>query len=507
MTIRSKWQSFHRWAGLLFAVFLVVFCISGIILNHREAVAGCNVSRSLLPPSYHVRNYNNGIIKGTLQLEDCTLAAYGNGGIWLTDPDFSNFRDFNAGLPAGADRRNIRNMVRTADGTLYAAAQYGLHRYDGHAWKEVDIPGNKARISDVSLMPDGRGLIILSRDKAYKLSDGKAAPIDIKAPEGYKPEVSLFKTVWMIHSGELFGLTGRIVVDFIAVVITFLCVTGIILFVLPYATRRAARNKVSEKVKRIGGMFKWNFRWHDRAGYWLFVLTLVIAVTGTCLRPPLMIPLVLTKTAPVPGSALDSPNPWHDKLRAIRYDAHMQKWILSTSEGFYFLDTDFLGMPVKADVAGVPPVSPMGVNVMHQENDSTWIVGSFSGIFRWNPEKGNVSDYFTGKPYVNTGGRPIAQDAIAGFSSDTRNTAVFDYSKGTDLFGATNPQLARQPLSLWNTALELHVGRCYNTLLGPISELFVFISGILLIFILISGYIVHRKINRRTADKHPKNNP
>lgn len=498
MKRRSRWQSFHRWAGLLFAVFLLVFCISGIILNHREAFAGCGVSRSVLPPAYHIKDYNNGIIKGTALLADSSLLAYGNGGIWLTDRDFSRFTDFNAGLPDGADRRNIRNVVRTPDGSLWAAAQYGLYRHDGTEWKEINLSGNHARLTDVTLAADGKGIIALTRDGAYRVADGKAAAIDIKAPEGYRPEASLFKTVWMLHSGELFGMAGRIVVDIIALVIAFLSVTGIILFILPYPMRRAARKALAAKAKRLGGIFKWNFRWHDRTGYWMLVLTLLIAVTGTCLRPPLMIPLVLTKTAPLPGSALDSPNPWHDRMRVIRYDASMQKWILSTSEGFYTVDTGFSGRPVRMKADAVPPVSPMGINVMHQENDSTWIVGSFSGIFRWNPQTGSVTDYMSGKPYERkSGGRPVASDAIAGFSADTRVPAVFDYAKGTPLFGPTDPKLASSPLSLWNTALELHVGRCYSPFLGPVSDLFVFIAGMLLIFILISGYMVHRRATRR----------
>ena len=56
------WRSFHKWAGIVFALFMVIFCISGIILNHRKVFAVCDVSRSWLPDQYAIRNYNNGII-------------------------------------------------------------------------------------------------------------------------------------------------------------------------------------------------------------------------------------------------------------------------------------------------------------------------------------------------------------------------------------------------------------------------------------------------------------
>lgn len=64
--VHISWKGFHRWAGIVMAVFLLVFCVSGIILNHRSAMRSCSVSRSLLPSDYHFGNFNNGIVKGTL---------------------------------------------------------------------------------------------------------------------------------------------------------------------------------------------------------------------------------------------------------------------------------------------------------------------------------------------------------------------------------------------------------------------------------------------------------
>ena len=60
------WKKYHRWFGLVLSVFMLVFCVSGIILNHREVFSGCEVSRKWLPASYHVKNFNNGVVKGTV---------------------------------------------------------------------------------------------------------------------------------------------------------------------------------------------------------------------------------------------------------------------------------------------------------------------------------------------------------------------------------------------------------------------------------------------------------
>lgn len=491
-----KWRSFHRWAGLLFSIFILVFCISGILLNHRAAIAGCDVNRSLLPSSYHIRNYNNGILKGTLRLGPDSILVYGNSGLWLTDNSFAHWREMNGGLPSGSDRRNVRNVVRTPDGAIWAAAQYDLFRHTGNRWKRVDLPGNSERVTDVTLSPDSTQIIALTRSEIYTIPVSTARDarvIHLQAAEGHNPKVSLFKTTWMLHSGELFGITGRIIVDIIAVVIIFLCVTGIVIFILPRRLRAAAARNLTARVGRLASWLKWNVRWHDRVGYWLIALTLLIAVTGMCLRPPLMIPLVLTKTAPLPGSALDNDNPWHDRLRAIRYDDRLGKWLISTSEGFVTVDAGFKTRPVAVDASKAPSVSPMGINVFEKDADGRWIAGSFSGMFRWDPVTGEVTDYFTGRKPERGQGRPVASFMASGYTADAAGPVAVDYANGTDRLGEMPAELAAQPMSLWNTALELHVGRCYNPFLGPLSDLFVFIAGLLLTLVLISGLIIRRR--------------
>lgn len=490
------WKGFHRWVGLLFSVFILVFCISGILLNHRAAIAGCDVSRSLLPSSYHIRDYNNGILKGTLRLGPDSVLLYGNSGIWLTDNDFSAVSEMNDGLPQGADRRNIRNVVRSADGSLWAAAQYDLFRRTGDRWTRIGLPGNSERVTDVTIPPGGAEIIVLTRSAVYAVplaAPHVARAIPLQSPEGHETKVSLFKTVWMLHSGELFGMAGRIAVDVVAVIIIFLCLTGIVIFILPRQLRSAAKSKLTDRARRLGSLLKWNIRWHDRAGYWLIALTLLIAVTGMCLRPPLMIPLVLTKTAPLPCSTLDSDNPWHGRLRAIRYDDRLNRWLISTSEGFVTVDKEFTTSPVPIEASKSPAVSPMGINVFERDHDSRWTVGSFSGIFRWNPVTGEVTDWFTGKKAERGHGRPVASFMAAGYTAHSGRPIAIDYARGTDALGPMPAQLATQPISLWNTALELHVGRCYSPFLGPVSDLFVFIAGLLLILVLISGLIIHRR--------------
>lgn len=519
---RFTWKKYHRWFGLVLSVFMLVFCVSGIILNHRQLFAGCEVSRSLMPSAYHIKNFNNGIIKGSIKINhrisktpSDSILAYGYGGVWLTDAEMKTWKDFNKGLPKNVDGRNIRNMVQTKNGEIWCAAMMDVYRFDGKEWKKFPLADNEERIADITLTKDSTSIIAMTRSAVYEISGKKTDAANEKTnvtrkiigqPEGFVPEVTLFKTVWNLHSGAFFGLAGRLVVDAIAIVLIILSITGIILFILPYRIRRQKRLQARERMMKLGKQMVFNAKWHNKLGYTTIILTLWLAITGMCLRPPLMIPLAMNKTT----EKVKDGNVWHDKLRAIRWDAAEGNWLVSTSEGFLRVDEHFCQKPVLLDKKQSPKISPMGVNVFESDGKGGWLIGSFSGMFRWNPEKNLIVDYFTGKANQGKSMIPISNHLVSGYSKDFFNgkEVVFDYSKGASLgetenlrnaepksFPASTPEvLSATPMSLWNVALELHVGRCYSPFLGPLSDLFVFISGLLITLVLLSGYIIlHRR--------------
>lgn len=536
------WKKYHRWLGLVLSVFMLVFSVSGIILNHREVFSGCEVSRKWLPASYHIKNFNNGVVKGTvmkksaahsLSSENCdSVLAYGCAGVFLTDSRLSTWQDFNAGLPESIDERNVRHVVKAKDGSLWCAALRDVYRYDenSHRWKKVELPGNEERIMDVALAKDSMTVVALTRSRVFTIvpfvqygeivkigkSSSETYRVESKiipAPKKYEPKTTLFKLVWHLHSGEFFGLPGKLVVDAIALVLIVLSITGILLFILPYGIRRAKELAAKARMKRLGKQFAWNMKWHNKIGYVTIVLTLWIAITGMCLRPPLMVPLVLSK---LPQAVGEDGNVWQDKLRAIRWDAVQGDWLVSTSEGFLRVDEDFSQAPKMLPDDECPKLSPMGVTVWESDGKGGWIVGSFRGIYRWNPvnHKSQILDYFTNEPCVETSMIPISDNLICGYSEDLfdREPMVFDFAKGVeDAKGQVINILDEKdamsdlicetaPMSLWNVALELHVGRCYSPFLGPLSDLFVFLSGLLITLVLLSGYIIsHRRRKKAQA--------
>lgn len=544
------WKKYHRWLGLVLSVFMLVFCVSGIILNHREVFSGCEVSRKWLPASYYIKNFNNGVVKGTvvkksaahsLSSENCdSVLVYGCAGVFLTDSLLSTWQDFNAGLPESIDERNVRHVVKAKDGSLWCAALRDVYRYDenSHRWKKVELPGNEERIMDVALAKDSMTVVALTRSRVFTIvpfvqygeivkigkSSSETYRVESKiipAPKKYEPKTTLFKLVWHLHSGEFFGLPGKLVVDAIALVLIVLSITGILLFILPYGIRRTKKLAAKARMKRLGKQFAWNMKWHNKIGYVTIVLTLWIAITGMCLRPPLMVPLVLSK---LPQAVGEVGNVWQDKLRAIRWDAVQGDWLVSTSEGFLRVDEDFSQAPKMLPDDECPKLSPMGVTVWESDGKGGWIVGSFRGIYRWNPVNHSLNqilDYFTGKPSEETSMIPISDNHVCGYSEDFLGgkLLVFDFAKGVeDAKGQAvalcndEPKKSRNeesmsdlicetaPMSLWNVALELHVGRCYSPFLGPLSDLFVFLSGLLITLVLLSGYIIsHRRRKKAQA--------
>lgn len=476
------------------SVFMLVFCVSGIILNHRSLFRSCDVGRWWMPTSYHISNFNNGVVKATLSLGGDSVLAYGGSGVWLTNHDANSWTQYNDGLPTGADNRNVKNIVKTKAGDVWMATQYDVYRLSDNSWQRVTPAGVDTRIADIALNKDSTNVVVLSRNAVYVLSDG-GREIILKAPNGYKPQTTLFRTIWKLHSGELFGTIGRLVVDAIAVVLAILSVTGIILFALPYGIRSNKRKGNKDGMKKLGKQMVCNQRWHNKFGYATIILTLWIAISGMCLRPPLMIPFVMTKTS----QSIKHGNVWHDKLRAIRWNAADSCWLLSTSDGFLEVDENFRQTPMLIAKDKTPAVSPMGVNVLEPSQNGEWIVGSFSGLYRWNPISAQVVDYYTGKPADNKSMRAVSSTLASGYSSDFYGgkPIVFDYAKGASAKMTMPEQMAEAKMSLWNVALELHVGRCYTPFLGPLSDMFVFISGLLISLTLISGYIILRRQKKK----------
>ena len=194
---------------------------------------------------------------------------------------------------------------------------------------------------------------------------------------------------------------------------------------------------------------------------------------------------------------LDTPNAWYDQLRAIRYNAQYDVYFVSTANGMYALTSN---MDEMVKIPGQPPVSVMGINVFEQIDNNSYIIGSFSGLFKWSPISGSCHDYLSGRKHIaQVGmGRPIGVNMAAGYANIEGNEVYFDYDRGAVPIGKNqgfqampDEIIQNSPISLWNLALEVHTGRIFQDVLGAFYILIVPLVGLTSLALLISGLWIY----------------
>lgn len=257
------------------------------------------------------------------------------------------------------------------------------------------------------------------------------------------------------------------------------------------------RHPKGKHLQHCAALLKGALKWHDTPGRYTFGLLLFVTLTGWALRPPVLLALASTKVAPIPFTRLDSDNAWADKLRMIRYDEATEQWLLSSSEGFYALRS-WDDTPRRLSAA--PPMSVMGQNVFERLDDGSWLCGSFAGLYVWDTRRECATDYFTHEKAPRQAGSPFGAHAVAGYSRDFAcGDLTVEYYTGTDSLPMP-AELSRLPISLWNVALEIHTGRIY-TFLGFGKFLYITFAGLIVVWILVSGYRIRRRKTRQNRQK------
>ena len=497
-------KKYHKWLGVIIALFIILFSISGIVLNHRKLLSSIDISRNGLAIEYQIENWNNAAVKSTEKITPDSIIIYGNMGVWLTDSNFTDFRDFNQGLPKGIDNKKVCKIFHSANGTTFAGTFFGLYKLDSQTvkWKKIDLPVQEERVVD--LMEKGDTLYILTRSHLILSTDLKIfITKELPEPEDYDNKIGLFKTLWVIHSGEIYGGFGKIFVDIMGLIFIFLTITGLIIFINGIRIKKRFKKKIS--FKKLKGTNLWNLKWHNKIGWITIIFLLITTLTGMFLRPPMLIAIAEARVGKIPGTELSTPNPWFDKLRRIMYDGEENRFLIATLDGFYYSDDNFSSKLKK--FKSQPPASVMGVTVFRKHGNGRYLIGSFEGLFEWTPSTDGIFDYIKKEPYIKkeVSGPPIGDYLVTGFSSDFKGQEIaFDYNlgalninRGRDFTKMPVKVKEAYRMSLWNLALEVHTGRIFQSVLGIFYILIVPLTGLIIIFILISGFIVWWKLHRK----------
>jgi len=496
---KRRWMKrLHKWPSLVIAFFIILWAFSGIILNHRHTFSSLDVNSKILPSEHHYKNWNNAALRGGVQMDANNVWFYGNIGVWQYDELDGSWKDRRNGLPAGADHHKINCLIRTSGDEIYAGTRFGLYHYNKAeaVWNVIAIPHHDSHVVDILEMKDS--LLVMTRSHLWMTpiyGDHEFIYVPIPAPRGYDNKVGLFKTMWVIHSGEIYGIAGKLLVDAVAAIFIFLTISGLIYFFFPRIIKK--RKKKDRNIKRIAFWNKWSIKWHNKIGIWLVLILIITTFTGMFLRPPLLIAIASGRVSKIPYSVLDDGNPWYDKLRKLVYDESGEKIYLATSEGIYSLDNKLITPPEYVNPQ--PPVSVMGYNVFGLHSGGSILVGSFSGIFAWDPANHVVLDYISGQPYRSPEGMssPISANMITGYFLDINDGEhIFDYNNGVmssrhaKKFPPMPEQISSSRMPLWNFALELHTARLFKPMLGDFYILFIPLFGLSTLLILISGLVL-----------------
>lgn len=488
-------RKYHRWFGLVTTIFILFFAVSGMVLNHRELLSGFDLNRRFLPPVYRYNNWNLAAVKGSVKAGGDSVLVFGNIGVWLTDSTFKSFRSLNAGFPKGIDNRKINTLSWSPVSGLFAGTLFGLYHFHSGHWEKNELPVKEPRI--VKIIQLGDTLLALSRSNLF-LTTGTSDYRqfhEIPVPRGEDDDgrIGLFKTLWVIHSGEIWGQAGKLIVDGVGIVFIILCITGLIYFFMPYRLKSLKDDLRRSKLKHFN---KVSLKWHNSIGSWAILILLLNATTGIFLRPPLLIPIANSRVTKIKFTELDNPNPWFDRFRDLVYDKESGRFLVATSEGIYYSDDCFRG-ELKL-FHRQPPISVMGINVFEKTSAGHYLIGSFSGIFDWEPSSGHTLDCITMTDYTETGesGPPFGNVTIAGSIRCNDSTRIlFDYAHGAIALNGKSPLppfpaviAEASPISLWNTCLEIHTGRIFEPVLGLFYILIVPLVGLATLFILVSGF-------------------
>ncbi len=480
-SMRKFFVLLHKYLGLPIAIMMIYMSISGILLNHPSLIKHFDAPAFLLPPDMKVNNWGRGAVLTSAKLGD-TLLVGGKLGVFKLFGD--DVIEMNNGLPSSVQTGTIFSLFHdTLTSKIYAGSSSGLFCFDTANNEWIHVEGVRGKISVVSRFDSL--LTAVSADTVYQLTNENWSRTTLTKNGVLKPKKhSRIEYLFGLHSGELLGLPGRIFMDGIALIFISLSITGIGLMFFPKWTRK--------KIKR---QVKFHYTHHKKWGVLLIIPMLIIPVTGFFMRPPFM--MLFREPAP---KQMESPQiteiPLHEDIVSIIEQEDSLHIV--TKKHLYITS----GFGEKLIEKAKLPVHPMGAYGAVAENDSTLLIGSFSGLLRYS--HGEFYNYYGGDKINRTQFRKTGPYQVSGVMNVGGEIKIIDLRKGVfDLIDslplAAMPEVIqkRSTYSLWNFLFELHNGRILKTWLNGFYLIHNIVASIGTILVIISGYIIVIRIKKR----------
>ena len=479
----SKWL--HKYVGLSFLLVFLFVAVTGIFLNHPALLSGLSVPASWLGKSYQYANWNRFTFRDALVFESGAMLVGGKMGIWYSSGPGAAFQEMNEGLSDSFYLQDINCLLAVESGQnlrFYAGGRNGLYVRDERGAKWQAVP-KLAGIPIVDLVQTSGQVMAFSPYGCFTSTVVaeeilvQAVPLKLDSSTVRVPGFRLF---FELHSGKLFGLPGRLVVDCVALILIFLSLTALYVWYVPWR-----RKRMRKRTRKTSRWFAKLYGYHLHVGIWGGLFLFIIGVSGALIRPPL---IVLANMASIPYEAFFFKPP--EILRATLSDA--DTLIVATRDGWFRGNAD-LSSPL-TEVTPPLPVFGMGTTVLDTLGEGTLLVGSFSGLYVWNLTKNVAFDLQGKEAPAKAELRPAELMAAAAMVSEGVLTGYVDYKKGLQTPG-NSPILDRPfPLersvtrtSLYHFLFELHNGRFLRDFVGVWYILFVPLVGLGLMLVVATG--------------------
>ena len=483
-------------------LFLMWESVSGVLMNHPYLISGISVPGWLVPEQYHIENWNRSALTKVLysSKEKNRLFGCGKLGIWESRDGGINFHSYMSGYPGSAYYRKTNDIYLLKNDSiqyLFAAADGGFYynNTENDKWNKIELGENTEKVKRI-LYVKGR-IIVFTESNVYRSDSSylNFQKVDLQKADAHR-QVSLIDLFFHLHDGEIWGLPGKLLFDLVGVVIFFLSLSAFYVWYFPKIIRRKRRKKIpfSRKEKKFYRIF---FKYHLKLGIWAAAITIIIAVTGLFMRPPMLV-LLLNGSIDAeyyPGFLPD--NIWEEQIQNALYDPVEDRILIAAKDGIYSGKADFSEPFTKYRIN--VPVFVMGATVFDNYGEHGYMIGSFSGLFYQDKYHINSVDLITGIEVNSLSNvRPSPVMVTGYFQTPSGEEFISAYNQGlmhadnVHLNGRFNMPIELKEnfrMSLWNYLFEIHNGRFFSGILGQFYILIVPLGALLFLIIILSGII------------------
>lgn len=228
-----QWRRWHRWLGLVVAIPVLVLSITGVMLNHIEALGW---SSKPMPP-WLARWYGAPV--------PADVKGFSLDGQWYTE---LNERLYIDELDTLHCLPPLQGVVRH-NGLVVVGCDQELMLLDSNGQLVERIGAAYGLPAFERLGSDGQGLILETRDQVLRFdvdqlvaapfqgewqpAESSPLPATLEQAlisQSVPPSLNWQRFLLDLHAGRIAGLAGQLVMDLAALILTILAVTGTVIW-------------------------------------------------------------------------------------------------------------------------------------------------------------------------------------------------------------------------------------------------------------------------------------